>query len=689
MSHPNHFTGSNLPTEGYPPFTGQPPLYAAAGVPPFMGAHPTQQVLLPPGASIPTIPGPHQTPYTPQKDKLESALDFLEQVKAVFENRLEVYNQFLDIMKEFKAHSIDTPGVIARVKELFKGHPKLIFGFNTFLPPGYKIDLAEVEAEEEQRKRQEQQKQASATKGEAWDAQSAAAQKKYPEEFDQARNYVRKIKVRFEYQPHIYKAFLEILHTYHNKQHTIQEVYQQVARLFKDNPDLLEEFKQFLPDPANQKRETAAPASQPTATPTVTTNNLQGPRGRSTRSNPPRSAIANQTAAASESRRQTRERSTRGDDASKSRIDGSYGTFTEHSYFFRIKSYLGPKRYPEFLKCLTLFNQEIITKYELVLLARDLLRGEYELLNWFKEFVGLEDEELSEDEGGFSLAELDLSTSEQCTPSYRALPEKYRVAKCSGRTRLCTSVLNDTWISVPIGSEDGTFKNSRKNQYEELLFKCEDDRYEFDLLIENNTSTIKALESLLRKIKTLTPEEINSHELNDKDELEPLQYKAIKKVYGTRGKEMVDSLKKYPAVAIPVVLARLKQKDIEWSKAKREWNKVWRQINERNYHKSLDHMGSFFKQDEKKFLSPKTLLQDVAKAMDPTSSVPSQLSFEFKHPHIFDDIKRLMQVTFEKSIGRTDREKADKLVKQVFSELFSLNPHQPSVLVARGCAPPC
>ncbi len=180
----------------------------------------------------------------------------------------------------------------------------------------------------------------------------------------------------------------------------------------------------------------------------------------------------------------------------------------------------------------------------------------------------------------------------------------------------------------------------------------------------------------MRKIKTLTPEEINSYELSDKDELEQLQYKAIKKVYGTRGKEMVDSLKKYPAVAIPVVLARLKQKDIEWSKAKREWNKVWRQINERNYHKSLDHMGSFFKQDEKKFLSPKTLLQDVAKAMDPSSAVPSQLNFEFKHSHIFDDIKRLMQVTFEKSIGRTDREKADKLVKQVFSELFSLNPHR-------------
>lgn len=37
--------------------------------------------------------------------------------------------------------SIDTPGVIARVSSLFKGHPELIVGFNTFLPPGYKIEV--------------------------------------------------------------------------------------------------------------------------------------------------------------------------------------------------------------------------------------------------------------------------------------------------------------------------------------------------------------------------------------------------------------------------------------------------------------------------------------------------------------------------------------------------------------------
>lgn len=76
-----------------------------------------------------------------QRLKVEDALTYLDQVKLQFEKKPEVYNQFLDIMKEFKSQSIDTPGVISRVSTLFKGHNDLIEGFNTFLPPGYKIEI--------------------------------------------------------------------------------------------------------------------------------------------------------------------------------------------------------------------------------------------------------------------------------------------------------------------------------------------------------------------------------------------------------------------------------------------------------------------------------------------------------------------------------------------------------------------
>lgn len=38
-------------------------------------------------------------------------------------------------------------------------------------------------------------------------------------------------------------------------------------------------------------------------------------------------------------------------------------------------------------------------------------------------------------------------------------------------------MLNDDWVSVTSGSEDYSFKHMRRNQYEEALFRCEDDRW--------------------------------------------------------------------------------------------------------------------------------------------------------------------------------------------------------------------
>ena len=75
-----------------------------------------------------------------QQPILNDALSYLDQVKVRFVHQPDVYNQFLDIMKDFKSQAIDTPGVIDRVSSLFAGHPELIQGFNTFLPPGYRIE---------------------------------------------------------------------------------------------------------------------------------------------------------------------------------------------------------------------------------------------------------------------------------------------------------------------------------------------------------------------------------------------------------------------------------------------------------------------------------------------------------------------------------------------------------------------
>ena len=112
---------------------------------------------------------------------------------------------------------------------------------------------------------------------------------------------------------------------------------------------------------------------------------------------------------------------------------------------------------------------------------------------------------------GKSIQELDLVNCQRCTPSYRLLPDdvgislslslslclslcvcsreiktfsfQYPIPLASQKSELGAQVLNDHWVSVTSGSEDYSFKHMRRNQYEESLFRCEDDRYHIYLYL--------------------------------------------------------------------------------------------------------------------------------------------------------------------------------------------------------------
>lgn len=165
--------------------------------------------------------------------------------------------------------------------------------------------------------------------------------------------------------------------------------------------------------------------------------------------------------------------------------------------------------YDNFLRCLVLFNHEIISKTELVQLVTPFLGRFPELLRWFKDFLGHMPEAAAmsttqatcgpnQSSGGGSSAgagvvgnaavsssvgiealpnnvvrshqdrpqgdlamEIDYSTCKRLGASYCALPKSYVQPKCTGRTQLCKEVLNDTWVSFPTWSEDSTFVTSR------------------------------------------------------------------------------------------------------------------------------------------------------------------------------------------------------------------------------------
>ena len=89
--------------------------------------------------------------------------------------------------------------------------------------------------------------------------------------------------------------------------------------------------------------------------------------------------------------------------------------------------------------------------------------------------------------------ELDFSAMKKHGTSYRILPDDYQKPTCSGRGPLEQLVLNDSWVSVASGSEDLNFKQMRKNQYEEAIFRAEDERFELDTSIDTNMACLNAL----------------------------------------------------------------------------------------------------------------------------------------------------------------------------------------------------
>lgn len=74
-------------------------------------------------------------------------------------------------------------------------------------------------------------------------------------------------------------------------------------------------------------------------------------------------------------------------------------------------------------------------------------------------------------------------------------------------------------------------QHMRKNQYEEALFRCEDDRYELDMVIESNSSAMHALRPLYEDIMKMTPEEKGTYRVPEKA-LSPIHYRCIQKIYG-------------------------------------------------------------------------------------------------------------------------------------------------------------
>ncbi|KAK7317562.1 hypothetical protein RJT34_01907 [Clitoria ternatea] len=147
------------------------------------------------------------------------AVAYLRAVKDVFHNKTEKYDYFLKFMKDYKEQRIDYEDVIARVKGLFKEHTDLISGFNFFLPHEYQIKLQSEDDE--------------------FQSKSGG--------YEEATDFVEKIKPRFQGNDHVYSSFLNIMNMLGEGQKSMTEAYQEVVALLQANVDLLQELTHIFP----------------------------------------------------------------------------------------------------------------------------------------------------------------------------------------------------------------------------------------------------------------------------------------------------------------------------------------------------------------------------------------------------------------------------------------------------------
>ena len=210
------------------------------------------------------------------------------------------------------------------------------------------------------------------------------------------------------------------------------------------------------------------------------------------------------------------------------------------------------------------------------------------------------------------VAELDLNDCTQCTPSYRELPADYPIGPCSGRSIWESAVLNEDWVSVPLGSENsGSFKTLRRNPYEDALFRIEDERFEVDMAIDANESAIRALLPLVKAVEKLRGVARFSWR-PPYDSLSVVNLKAIARIYGARAQEILRSMVKYPAATLPRILKRLQEKNLKWSARRAVLSTTqWQPTVKLNWSKSLDHRSFYFRKKDKGALSNRAIMQDT------------------------------------------------------------------------------
>jgi len=256
-------------------------------------------------------------------------------------------------------------------------------------------------------------------------------------------------------------------------------VYAQVTSLFNTAPDLLEDFKQFLPESAASNKNGPRPddvlamtgltqtTPQPSHTikndqkmppvgnfappPSATKDNKKRPRNDKLPQASPANAVVDSPALASRTIPSVGPANKRAKlNNHKTLVSGApaieptltpvlpgpmppsssaNATEEEIGFFDKVKKYIGNRStMNEFLKLCNMYSQSLIDTNDLVHKASQFIGGNQELMTFFKNFVGYEGlDELIENRPRPPSGKVSLSNCRGVGPSYRLLPRRVSV----------------------------------------------------------------------------------------------------------------------------------------------------------------------------------------------------------------------------------------------------------------------
>ncbi|XP_074583786.1 paired amphipathic helix protein Sin3-like 5 [Curcuma longa] len=527
-------------------------------------------------------------------------------------------------MKDFGHKRIDVVECVKKVNELLQRQPDLFLGFQDFLPKG-------CDAKD-----------------------SFTCIEKHNYNYKDALEFVHKIKNRFsDNDQNYYTSFLHILNMYRTYQKSILEVQQEVMMLFQDHDDLLKEFYCFMPN-----------CSKGLTSSHALSRDLFGPTSTDY--------------AGGEKMLQIERVS-----------HDEYGSLNTHLHDLedneRTKQFLSSD---EISKCYGLRNtgveHETNSNCSLLhtgeeghlhkpVMEEDRLMeiklnryDQKEKLSWSVSPEGkcfdkdytlsrnadvYEDNPIIDDEKCEPRRE-NFSNYQRYDSSYCFLPKNYPAPRASYMTELDASVLNDRLVSVPSGSENCTFKFMRRNKYEKCLFRCEDDRFDVDMMLLKVALTSQKVEDLLEQVHSNKIELGATFQI--KDYLTDQDLRCIEHLYGDNGLEIVGHLSANASSLLPVISIRLKQKQEEGSRKRAELEKVWSEACAKYYLRSLDYRSYQFKQQDRRNLSSEALLDEcrqvnereednmLLKSVTGNRHNSSIMVFEYADGEIHDVLHKIM-----------------------------------------------